>query len=183
MLLAASTVCADEGILAQQAEFSQKIQPLLQKYCYECHGETAPRAGVDLSRYKTPRQIFEGRRLWSTALSKIRGGEMPPEDAKASPNAAEREQLLAWISAAVSKIDCGRRQPGQVTLRRLTRYEYRNSVRDLTGIDYQPAGDFPGDDTGYGFDNIGDVLSLPPILLEKYVAAAEQIASRAIVAV
>src|SRR5207248_482753 len=95
-----------------------------------------------------------------------------------------REELARWASAALASIDCrDGRQPGQVTLRRLTRYEYRNSIRALTGIDFQPASDFPGDDTGYGFDNIGDVLSLPPILLEKYVAAAEQISARAIAAV
>jgi hypothetical protein len=182
--LAASGVRADEGPAPTQADFSKKIQPLLQKYCYECHGETAPRAGVNLARYQTPQQMFESRRLWRNVLSKIRGGEMPPDDAKATPSATERDELATWVSTVLSTADCrDRPRPGLVTLRRLTRYEYRNSVRDLTGVDYQPAGDFPGDDTGYGFDNIGDVLSLPPILLEKYVAAAEQIAGRAIVAV
>jgi hypothetical protein len=182
--LVTSGACADDGSSALQAEFSRKILPLLQKYCYECHGEKAPRAGVDLARYKSPRQVFEGRRLWSSVLEKIRAGEMPPDDAKATPSATERDALAAWVSTALSTVDCqSRGQAGQVTLRRLTRYEYRNSVRDLTGVDYQPASDFPGDDTGYGFDNIGDVLSLPPILLEKYILAAEQIASRAIVAV
>jgi hypothetical protein len=182
-VLATSSLRADDGS-TPQADFSRKIQPLLQKYCYECHGEKAPQAGVDLTRYKSPRQVFEGRRQWTIVLEKIRAGEMPPEDAKATPSETEREELAAWVASALSRVDCrNRSQPGQVTLRRLTRYEYRNSVRDLTGIDYQPASDFPGDDTGYGFDNIGDVLSLPPILLEKYLAAAEQIAAKAIVAV
>src|SRR5438552_4045347 len=65
--------------------------------------------------------------------------------------------------------------PGRVTIRRLNRAEYNNTIRDLTGIDFQPAADFPEDDSGYGFDNIGDVLSLSPVLLEKYLAAAEKI--------
>lgn len=178
----ANVFAADRAEL--QAEFTRKIQPLLQKYCFECHGEKAARGGVDFSRYKSPQQVLENRRLWLSLIDKVRGGEMPPEDAKATPSDSEREELAGWASAALASIDCrNERQPGQVTLRRLTRYEYRNSIRDLTGVDFQPAGEFPGDDTGYGFDNIGDVLSLPPILLEKYVAAAEQIATRAIVAV
>ena len=70
--------------------------------------------------------------------------------------------------------DCGRTfDPGRVTIRRLNRAEYNNTIRDLIGIDFHPADDFPSDDVGYGFDNIGDVLSMPPILMEKYLAAAE----------
>jgi hypothetical protein len=69
----------------------------------------------------------------------------------------------------------GPRDPGRVTLRRLNRAEYNNTIRDLLGVDFQPAKDFPADDVGYGFDNIGDVLSLPPILMEKYLSAAEQV--------
>src|SRR5579863_4078936 len=67
--------------------------------------------------------------------------------------------------------------PGRVTARRLNRVEYNNTVRDLLAIDFQPAADFPADDSGYGFDNIGDVLSLSPILMEKYLSAAEKIAN------
>ena len=70
--------------------------------------------------------------------------------------------------------------PGHVTARRLNRAEYNNTVRDLLAIDFQPAADFPADDSGYGFDNIGDVLSLSPILMEKYLAAAERIAKAAV---
>jgi hypothetical protein len=68
-----------------------------------------------------------------------------------------------------------------VTIRRLNRAEYNNTIRDLIGIDFHPADDFPSDDVGYGFDNIGDVLSIPPILMEKYLAASESISEEAIV--
>ncbi len=70
---------------------------------------------------------------------------------------------------------------GRVTIRRLNRVEYNNTIRDLVGVDFKPAADFPNDDVGYGFDNIGDVLSLSPLLLEKYLSAAESILDRAIV--
>ena len=83
--------------------------------------------------------------------------------------------LLPSLLLAQPKSD-----PGRVTARRLNRAEYNNTIRDLLAIDFQPASDFPADDSGYGFDNIGDVLSLSPILMEKYLAAAEKIARAAI---
>src|SRR3954467_13487407 len=83
----------------------------------------------------------------------------------------------------MEKLDCGKESdPGRITIRRLNRSEYNNTIRDLFGIDFRPADDFPSDDVGYGFDSIGDVLTLPPILMEKYLAAAESIVEQAIVA-
>ena len=69
--------------------------------------------------------------------------------------------------------------PGRVTLRRLNRVEYNNTIRDLLGVDIQPADDFPADDIGYGFDNIGDVLAVSPLLFEKYLTAAERVVDKA----
>ena len=90
------------------------------------------------------------------------------------------ETINAWLEAVVLKTDCtGPKDPGRVTIRRLNRAEYNNTIRDLLGIDFHPAEDFPGDDVGYGFDNMGDVLSLSPLLFEKYLAAAETISARA----
>jgi hypothetical protein len=105
---------------------------------------------------------------------------MPPEK-KPQPSEAQRETVLHYIDGQLSKADCaGPSNPGKVTLRRLNREEYKNTIRDLIGIDYEPD-DFPNDEVGFGFDNIGDVLSLPPMLMEKYLAAAEEIARKAIV--
>jgi Protein of unknown function (DUF1587) len=86
--------------------------------------------------------------------------------------------FTTWLGTCVSGAGIGMAHnpdPGRVTIRRLNRAEYNNTVRDLLGIDFHPADDFPNDDMGYGFDNIGDVLALSPLLLEKYVTAAEQI--------
>ncbi|MHC5544942.1 DUF1587 domain-containing protein, partial [Singulisphaera rosea] len=86
------------------------------------------------------------------------------------------------IDAVLAQFDCtGERNAGRVTLRRLNRNEYNNTIRDLVGVDFKPAADFPNDDVGYGFDNIGDVLSLSPLLFERYLAAAEDIFERAVV--
>lgn len=167
---------------ADDRDHLRNIQPLLKKYCYECHGGKETLAELNLTRYQSTQQVLEDHKLWINVLAKVRTREMPPEQASAQPMDAERLRLVTGLEAILDSLDCkGSPEPGRVTLRRLTRYEYRNSVRDLTGIDYSPADDFPADDTGYGFDNIGDVLSLPPILFEKYLHAAEQIAAQAIV--
>ena len=162
-------------------ELKAEIGPLLAKYCTECHGKQEPQADFAIGGVESVEQLLEGRKRWLTALAKVQAGEMPPEDAKAKLPPGERKRLAAWLDDALNNLDCdGTPDPGRVTLRRLNRREYRNTVRDLVGIDYELAMDFPGDDSGYGFDNIGDVLTMPPVLLEKYLDAAEQIASRAI---
>ncbi len=89
--------------------------------------------------------------------------------------------MLLTSTTCSSDVDCTGRNVGRVTLRRLNRVEYNNTIRDLVGVDFKPAADFPNDDVGYGFDNIGDVLSLSPLLLEKYLSAAETILEQAIV--
>jgi hypothetical protein len=125
--------------------------------------------------------VLRDRGTWERVIQTVRSGEMPPKKKKAQPNAEVRTNLVGWIERTLFPIDPSRPDPGRVTLRRLNRVEYNNTVRDLFGVDFQPADDFPQDDVGYGFDNIGDVLSMPPILLEKYLNAAEAILDRAIV--
>jgi hypothetical protein len=101
---------------------------------------------------------------------------MPPPD----ENQPSSDEVLAFRQAVdieLASFDCSsQKRPGRVTLRRLNKAEYNNTIRDLTGLELQLSDDFPSDDVGNGFDNIGDVLSIPPILLEKYLGAAEQVA-------
>src|SRR3989454_7308137 len=99
---------------------------------------------------------------------------MPPEN-KPQPTPAERDLITRWVGSFFFPCDCKHPDPGRVTLRRLNRAEYNNTIRALVGVEFQPADDFPADDSGYGFDNNGDVLSLSPVLMEKYLAAAERI--------
>jgi hypothetical protein len=106
---------------------------------------------------------------------------MPPKRNKAQPTADEKKFVTEWVEGRLLKLDCtAPKDPGRVTLRRLNRSEYNNTIRDLCGVDIKPADDFPADDVGYGFDNIGDVLSLPPILLEKYLTAADRVLEAAL---
>src|SRR5436305_13241732 len=109
----------------------------------------------------------------------VRAGMMPPKN-KARPTAEQLGQLETWVKGSVFQIDPKNPDPGRVTVRRLNRIEYRNTIRDLMGVSYDTDGEFPADDTGYGFDNIGDVLSLSPLLLEKYISAARAIVLQAV---
>lgn len=117
--------------------------------------------------------------LWVHALKNIRSDLMPPAK-KARLSAEEFSKLESWIKRGPLKLDPQNPDPGRVTLRRLNRVEYRNTIRDLMGIDFRSDEEFPADDTGYGFDTIGDVLTTSPLLLEKYMQAAESIVALAI---
>lgn len=160
--------------------YEKDVTPLLDEYCYKCHGKGKHKGDLALDNYKNTADILRDRKRWELVMHHLRTHEMPPED-KPQPTDAQRELLIGWIESEIFKTDCEHPDPGRVTIRRLNRAEYNNTVRDLVGVDFQPADDFPADDSGYGFDNIGDVLSLPPILLEKYLAAAEKILQEAIV--
>lgn len=172
-----------EPVKVEPLKFEADIKPLLQKHCYDCHGEKRQRAGLNLQKFDSEQSILEGRKIWERAAAMIRTREMPPERRKEQPTQEERDKLFQWINDTASRIDCtGDHDPGRVTIRRLNRFEYNNTIRDLVGVDFKPAADFPSDDVGYGFDHIGDVLSLPPILFEKYLTAAEKITASAIAA-
>ena len=164
----------------RQANYATEIQPLLTNYCYSCHGNGKHKGDLALDKYHHEGDILKDRKTWEKVLQNLKAGVMPPEDKK-QPTLSEREMMVNWIDAKLFFVDCDNPDPGRVTIRRLNRAEYNNTIRDLVGVDFQPADDFPADDSGYGFDNIGDVLSVPPVLLEKYLGAAEKVLSAAIV--
>ncbi len=167
---------------ARDKEFLEKIQPILKKACLECHSGAEADAGLALSNFKSARAILRERQTWEKVIQRLELEDMPPKEAPLMAK-EDRKRLIDWLQSAINDIDCGKTpNPGSVTLRRLNRTEYRNTVKDLLGVDYPAAAGFPGDDVGYGFDNIGDVLTLPPLLMEKYLNAAEEISRKAIVA-
>ncbi|MFM8274206.1 MAG: DUF1592 domain-containing protein [Gemmata sp.] len=165
--------------------FKAKVLPFIQKYCVECHKGEKAKGGLALDGYTTEAQARKDRKNWAAMQHVIASGEMPPAEAKKAPKPTkdEKEFILGWIEGTLTKVDCSPdkpKDPGRVTIRRLNRAEYNNTVRDLCGVDFSPAEDFPSDDVGYGFDNIGDVLSFQPILLEKYLAAADKVLAAAL---
>ncbi len=159
--------------------YEKSVQPILKKYCYDCHADDAKKGGVAFDEFKSETTLLRETEFWWTVLKNLRTGVMPPEK-KPRPSADERQMVEAWIKKDVLKIDPQNLDPGRVTLRRLNRVEYRNTIRDLFGIDFNTEAEFPPDDTGHGFDNIGDVLTLPPMLLEKYLAAAKAVVESAV---
>ena len=135
---------------------------------------------LDLKPYTTAAAVLRDRDIWQRVLERLRAGEMPPAGMP-RPDEAELKAVVGWIEGEFRRADLSAKpNPGRVTARRLNRAEYNNTVRDLLGVDFRPADDFPQDDSGYGFDNIGDVLSLSPVLMEKYLAAAEKVARTAL---
>jgi mono/diheme cytochrome c family protein len=165
----------------EKVTFAKHIAPILAQYCTYCHGGAKPRARLALDKYKNEASVLENRLVWEQVAEYVRNKEMPPPSRPQQPSREERQLLINWIETTLKANACtGQKDPGRVTLRRLNRVEYNNTIRDLVGVNFQPAEDFPADDVGYGFDNIGDVLTLPPLLLEKYLAAAEKIVTLAL---
>jgi Protein of unknown function (DUF1587)/Protein of unknown function (DUF1592)/Planctomycete cytochrome C len=158
---------------ADRAEHFRKIvKPLLTNYCFDCHADGAKKGNVQLDQFTTDAELLNDRELWFHVLKYVQSDVMPPSN-KPHPDAAQKQAILNWIKTDVFLIDPAHPNPGRVTVHRLNRAEYRNSIRDLMGVDFDTAGEFPPDDTGFGFDNISDVLTLSPMLLEKYLGIAK----------
>ena len=171
---------ADPPTAPASAAFETDVKPVLQKNCYACHNAALKNADVNLMAYETEAEVLKDDHTWSKVVQKVKTRVMPP--APFPPLSDDDVALVSgWIEAAFERAEAqAPPDPGRVTARRLNRTEYDNSVRDLLGVDLHLAEDFPQDDTGYGFDNNGDVLSLSPALFEKYMVAADRIARAAI---
>ena len=165
---------------SKPTSFANFARPFIQQYCADCHGDEKQKADLNLEAFEGHPALYKKRELWESVRDMLAEREMPPEK-KAQPSEDERIRMVQFINEELAKFDCAElSRPGRVTLRRLNRAEYNNTIRDLMGVDFSAAADFPLDEVGYGFDNIGDVLSLSPILMEKYLAAAERIVSQAV---
>lgn len=173
--LAATTLAAADPA----ATYEQKILPLLQNYCFDCHGEGISKGDFAMDKFKDLPAHLGDREHWLSVWRNLRSQIMPPSE-EAQPSTAEKRELLAWIENEVFKLDAKNPDPGRVTIRRLNRTEYQNAVFDLLGVEYDTREIFPADDTGYGFDNIGDVLSISPLLMEKYIQAADEVVAQAL---
>jgi hypothetical protein len=166
---------------ASAPDFKKGAMPFMEKYCYECHGGKHTKADLDLKGIKSDKNIIEDHKLWRGVLQQVNSGEMPPKKAKEQPTHDEIEAFNSAMDVAFAKAEAKQKpDPGHVTVRRLNRTEYNNTVRDLTAVDFNAAENFPADDIGHGFDNIGDVLSISPVHLERYLDAADGIAKRSV---
>ena len=182
IMLVASTlaiwgVCWPRAYAIDTSDVAAQAQQTLTKYCYDCHTGDKAEGGVRVDFFSGDGNLENHIELVDKIILVLKEQQMPPADAE-QPEGADRVKTIEWIEQRLREFDCGAAsRPGRVTMRRLNKTEYNLTIRDLTGLDLQLAKDFPSDDVGNGFDNIGDVLSLPPILMEKYLDAANQIAT------
>ncbi len=153
-------------------QWDKEITPILENYCFDCHADGVKKGDFSFDAYKSIASMQSKRDAWKRVRENLAYELMPPID-KDQPSTDERRKLIEWIDAAVFPVDSKNPDPGRVTLRRLNRFEYQNTVRDLIGVlpDTQL---LPADDSGYGFDNMADVLTLSPTHLEAYLNTASQ---------
>jgi hypothetical protein len=181
VLLAAAHFSAAAAAPGHPADVTNVIVPFVKAHCLPCHDDQQRQGDVSLAGFANETSIFKARKLWSRAIEALHAGEMPPED-RPKPAFADAERFATAVRNVFTRFDrTAARDPGVVTMRRLSRSEYVNTVRDLVGVTIPLAEDFPADQIGHGFDNLGEFLTLSPLQFERYLAAAEAIVNAAIV--
>jgi hypothetical protein len=172
------TSCFSEEVIADR--FQSQVVPFLQKYCIDCHSTGNGEAGVEFDALDNQADAIAAGRLWVRALDALDSRSMPPVDAE-QPSVEESEAVVEWIENDFVQSLVHEKLPLPApVIRRLNRLEYNNTIRDLLHVNLDLAKELPADEIGYGFDNIGSVLSLSPVHLEKLFAAAERAATTAL---
>lgn len=167
----------DELAAELDRRFTADVAPLLSTYCLSCHTGDDAKADLALNNLHGTKDILSGAFDLRLIREMVATGEMPPK-ARRQPSEHERLTITQWADAMLAYVPADAAiDPGWITPHRLNRAEYRNTLRDLLGVD--PASidltaKLPRDDTGYGFDNVADVLSTSPLAVEQYVEAAER---------
>jgi hypothetical protein len=176
-----STQAQDEPVGDRTAIPTPSFAPeeMLDQYCSRCHNEFDEVAGLSIDDLKAG-DLAHGENVdrWEKVLRKVATGEMPPDD-KPQPEPVQRAAFTTWLATARGHYAAANPDPGLSTVRRLNRVEYANAVRDLLALDVDFRDELPQDNSGFGFDNIADVLSVSPTLMERYVAVAGKISRMA----
>jgi len=166
------------ALRADDAAFQKNVQPFIAKNCLACHSEKLKSANLNLELFRDTASAAKQPEIWDKVRQKLNTGKMPPPGQPAVSK-SEIAGVTSWIDGLL-KGKTTEADPGRVTARRLNRVEYNNTIRDFLGVPIRPADEFPVDDSGYGFDNIGDVLSVSPMLMEKYMTAASRVSRLAV---
>ena len=171
---------SEQRLIGQTDDFTAAVRPVLADTCAQCHNSRLLSGGLNVEEIASPESLVKQREVWEKVLRRLRAGDMPPAGAP-RPAKAQLDAMTGYIERAFDRADASIPQdPGRVTARRLNRTEYTNTIRDLLGVRFRAEKYFPADDSGDGFDNIADVLTVSPLLTERYLAAAERIARWAI---
>lgn len=176
---AAAAAKADPAAAQLEERFAKTVHPFLQTYCVTCHGKDKTEADFDLTTYSSLSAVLKDGFRWGLVMDRVEAEEMPPTKAKVHPTDAARGDVVAWFHAVRDhETERNAGDPGLVLGRRLSNAEYDYTIRDLTGVDLRPAKEFPSDPANMaGFENSGESLVMSPTLLNKYLAAARDVAS------
>ncbi len=175
VLTGSGTCVADAVANVDQAT----VRSHFETHCFGCHGDGAEEGNFSFDKLIAGGYGDKTLDRWEAVWKNIRAETMPPPNEE-QPHPSDRKKWATWIQSDVFRLDSNRIDPGQVVLRRLNRPEYRETIQQLLEFDFKAIEDFPADDTGYGFDTIGEVLHMSPVLMEKYLAAAEDIVSQVV---
>jgi len=168
-------------VVASATGAERETLAFVQKTCMECHNAKDMQGGISLAGVQHTKTFTQDRVIWQKVYDMLDSGLMPPGDAKVQPPAAEIDGIKNWIKAEFDRQDAAAKPfAGSVSARRLNRVEYDNTVRDLLGVDIHASENFPPDSAAFGFDNISDALKVSPILLERYLDAAQNVVRTAI---
>ncbi len=151
---------------------------LLDRYCVTCHNDRLRTAGLTLAGVD-PEQVGADAAIWEKVVRKLRTATMPPAP-RPRPDAEAYADTVAYLEGALDRYVAANPDPGRPAVQRLNRTEYVNAIRDLLALEVDGRALLPADESSYGFDNVGDVLSVSPGLLERYLLAAARISRRAV---
>jgi mono/diheme cytochrome c family protein len=151
---------------------------VLQKYCITCHNERTKIAGLMLDKLDV-NNVAGGADAWEKVVRKVRVGMMPPQGSP-RPDQETRQSLVTWLASELDRASAANLNPGRGLIHRFNRAEYANAIRDLFALDIDTSSMLPPDDSAYGFDNIADALGVSPVLLERYLTAADKVTSLAV---
>jgi hypothetical protein len=165
-------------MFAASVASGQSQRPLVDTYCVGCHNQKLKTGGIALDSLD-PAKAGENAAKWELVLRKLRRGEMPPPGAP-RPSPSVIASFTASLEDALDRAAAANPNPGRPAVHRMNRAEYSNAVRDLLAVDIQAGSSLPADDSGYGFDNIADVLSMSPALLERYLSTARLVSRLAV---
>ncbi len=162
-------------------EFTRTIRPILAQNCSMCHNSANPKGPVDFLKAQTSADVEKQRGVWRNVAAQLRNRTMPPVASKLTEQ--DRQMVAMWLDRHLQQTACsGQDYAGAVTIRRLNRRDYGNTIRDLLGVELDMTALFPEDGSGgEGFDTDGETLFVPPLMTEKYMDAAQQILNRVVI--
>ena len=179
LVVIASAPFASAPLALTQPPPAPEYSTFVATYCVACHNDRVKTGGLTLENMDLA-DVADHAEVWEKVARKVRAGDMPPSTVRKRPETRLAEGFASHLESTIDRAALAHPNPGRSIIRRLNRAEYSNAVRDLLAVDVRPGEWLPIDDSGYGFDNIADVLSTSPALLDRYMSAAYKVSRLAV---